>query len=29
VYPDPVEDRPRFTDEFAAPVPTTAGWEQR
>ncbi|WP_146926560.1 hypothetical protein [Cellulomonas xylanilytica] len=29
VYTDVVEERPRFTDELASPVPTTTGWEQR
>jgi hypothetical protein len=30
VYADVVEERPRFTDEIASPVPsTTTGWDQR
>ncbi|NUU17767.1 hypothetical protein HP550_10960 [Cellulomonas humilata] len=28
-YSDPVEERPRFTDELATPVPSTTAWDQR
>ncbi|WP_456846382.1 hypothetical protein [Cellulomonas sp. P5_C6] len=29
VYEDVVEDRPRFTDQLATPVPGSSAWEQR
>jgi len=29
VYADVVEERPRFTDELASPVPSTPAWDQR
>ena len=29
VYTDVVEERPRFTDELATPVPGALGWDQR
>lgn len=29
VYQDVVEERPRFTDELATPVPSSSTWEQR
>lgn len=28
-YSDPVEERPRFTDPFASPVPSSTAWDQR
>ncbi|WP_421741513.1 hypothetical protein [Cellulomonas sp.] len=28
-YSDPVEERPRFTDELATPVPSASVWDQR
>ncbi|GEL97476.1 hypothetical protein [Cellulomonas terrae] len=29
VYADVVEERPRFTDDLASPVPSTPAWDQR
>jgi hypothetical protein len=29
VYADVVEERPRFTDDLATPLPSTPAWDQR